>query len=226
MYQPSSPIPPTPATIQGRFPRILLPDPPSPLPQDNKLLALLPLMQQGVLLTSMTQGIYGKRFCQAQVFWTGPHATSPGPHKLAQNTEPVLLFSKDVFKQREEALTAKPSARLQLLTGFFFPSCTTRTGPLPLQRRRAAPVWLHAVFWRRAEQHRRPVCEAHHSQGECSFHTFSEFGFTSSLFLAVSYHIALFSVYPKFRTIERNNQISYDSRKKYTYKKQLALRYP
>ncbi|TNM96418.1 hypothetical protein fugu_016079 [Takifugu bimaculatus] len=100
MYQPSSPIPPIPATIQGRFPRILLPDPPSSLPQDDRLLTLLPLMQQGVLLTSMTQGIYGKRFCQAQVFWSGPHTTSPGPHKLDQNTEPVLLFSKDVFKQQ------------------------------------------------------------------------------------------------------------------------------
>uniref|UniRef100_A0A674MIG1 Interferon regulatory factor 9 n=1 Tax=Takifugu rubripes TaxID=31033 RepID=A0A674MIG1_TAKRU len=97
MYQPSSPIPPIPATIQGRFPRILLPDPPS---QDDRLLTLLPLMQQGVLLTSMTQGIYGKRSCQAQVFWSGPHTTSPGPHKLDQNTEPVLLFSKDVFKQQ------------------------------------------------------------------------------------------------------------------------------
>lgn len=114
MYQPSSPIPPLPATIQGRFPRILLPDPPSSLPQDDKLLTLLPLMQQGVLLTSMTQGIYGKRSCPAQVFWTGPHTTSSGPHKLDQNTEPVLLFSKDVFKQREEALTAKLSPRLHL----------------------------------------------------------------------------------------------------------------
>lgn len=103
MYQPSSPIPPTPAVIKGRFPRILLPDPPSSLPQDNDLLTLLPLMQQGVLLTSMTQGIYGKRFCQGQVFWTGPHATSLGPHKLDLNTEPVLLFSKDVFRQREDS---------------------------------------------------------------------------------------------------------------------------
>lgn len=118
MYQPSSPIPPAPATMQGRFTRILLPDPPSSLPRDTKLLTLLPLMQQGVLLTSMTQGIYGKRSCQAQVFWTGPHTTSPGPHKLDQNAEPVLLFSKDVFKQREEALTAQLSPRLHLLTFF------------------------------------------------------------------------------------------------------------
>lgn len=146
MYQPSSPIPPTPATIQGRFPRILLPDPPSSLPQDNKLLTLLPLMQQGVLLTSMNQGIYGKRSCQAQMFWTGPHTTSPGPHKLDQNTEPVLLFSKEVFKQREEALTAKAFSETSFIN-FFFLSRTTRTGPLPLERRRAARVWHHAVFW-------------------------------------------------------------------------------
>lgn len=106
MYLPSSPILPTPA-IRGRFPRILLPDPPSSLPTEHELFRLLPSMQQGVVLTSMSQGVYGKRFCQGRVFWTGPHTSSPGPHEMERNTEPVLLFSKDVFKQREESLPAQ-----------------------------------------------------------------------------------------------------------------------
>lgn len=106
MYPPSSPIPPTPAIIGGRFPRILLPDPPSSLPAEHGLFKLLPFLEHGVVLTSMTQGVYGKRFCQGRVFWTGPHTTSPGPHKMKQNTNPVLLFSKDVFRQREELLAA------------------------------------------------------------------------------------------------------------------------
>lgn len=111
MYQLSSLIPPTPAVIGGRFPRILLPDPPPSLPPEHELFTLLPFMQQGVVLTSMTQGVYGKRFCQARVFWTGPHTSLPGPHKMERNTEPVLLFSKDVFKQRE----GSPRARIWLV---------------------------------------------------------------------------------------------------------------
>lgn len=123
MYLPSSPIPPTPAVIKGRFPRILLPDPPSSLPTDHHLFTLLPFMQHGVVLTSMTQGVYGKRFCQGRVFWTGPHMASPGPHKLDQNTEPVLLFSKDAFRQREESLTANilPSLCWHFYQYFFCP---------------------------------------------------------------------------------------------------------
>lgn len=104
MYLPASPIPPTPAGLKGRFPRILLPKPLSTLLEASRLqdlLTLLPFMVRGVVLTSTPQGVYGRRLCQGRVFWTGPHTTAPGPHKMERNTEPVLLFSKDVFKQRE-----------------------------------------------------------------------------------------------------------------------------
>ncbi|CAF98734.1 unnamed protein product, partial [Tetraodon nigroviridis] len=158
LYLPSSPLPPTPAGIGGRFPRLLLPDPPTSLPAEHGLFKLLPFMQHGVVLTSMTQGVYGKRFCQGRVFWTGPHTTSPGPHKMEQNTEPVLLFSKDVFKQQLDHFRSK--------------------------RRRAASVWHHAVFGRRAERRRRPVGEAHHSEGEGS--GFQHLCF--SLSVAAGYH--------------------------------------
>lgn len=102
-YQPSSAAPPTSAILK-RFPRIPLPEPPSTLPAGPELQALftlLPFMERGVVLTSTPQGIYGRRFCQGRVFWTGPHTTEPGLHKMERNTEPVLLFSKDAFKQRE-----------------------------------------------------------------------------------------------------------------------------
>ncbi|XP_023269019.1 interferon regulatory factor 9-like isoform X2 [Seriola lalandi dorsalis] len=102
-YLPSSPVPPTPAALKVRFPRIPLPEPPSTLPAGQELQALftlLPFMEKGVLLTSGRQGVYGKRFCQGRVFWTGPHTTTPGLHKMERNNEPVLLFSKDVFKQQ------------------------------------------------------------------------------------------------------------------------------
>lgn len=103
-YLPHSPAPPTPAALKGGFPRIPLPEPPSTLPAGPELQALftlLPFMERGVVLTSTPQGVYGKRFCQGRVFWTGPHTTMPGLHKMERNTEPVLLFSKDTFKQRE-----------------------------------------------------------------------------------------------------------------------------
>ncbi|XP_029384507.1 interferon regulatory factor 9 isoform X2 [Echeneis naucrates] len=103
MYLPSSMVPPTPAALKDRFPRIPLPEPPSSLPagqQRQALLTLLPFMERGVVLTSTPQGIYGKRFCQGRVFWTGPHMTTPGLHKMERNNEPVLLFSKDIFKQQ------------------------------------------------------------------------------------------------------------------------------
>lgn len=104
MYQPSAVVPPTSAILKGGFPRIPLPEPPSTLPTGQELQALftlLPFMERGVVLTSTPQGVYGRRFCQGRVFWTGPHTTEPGLHKMERNTEPVLLFSKDVFKQRE-----------------------------------------------------------------------------------------------------------------------------
>lgn len=102
-YLPSSLVPPTPAALKGRFPRIALPEPPSTLPAGQELQALftlLPFMEKGVVLTSTPQGVYGKRFCQGRVFWTGPHTTTPGLHKMERNTPPVLLFSRDAFKQQ------------------------------------------------------------------------------------------------------------------------------
>ncbi|XP_038588118.1 interferon regulatory factor 9 [Micropterus salmoides] len=104
-YQPSSLTPPTSADLKGRFPRIPLPQPPSTLPAGPELQALftlLPFMEKGVVLTSTPQGVYGKRFCQGRVFWTGPHTTTPELHKMERNTEPVMLFSKDTFKQQLE----------------------------------------------------------------------------------------------------------------------------
>ncbi|KAF3703870.1 Interferon regulatory factor 8 [Channa argus] len=103
MYLPASLVPPTPATLKARFPRIPLPEPPSTLPASQELQALftlLPFMEKGVALTSTAHGVYGKRFCQGRVFWTGPHTTTPGLHKMERNTEPVLLFSKETFKQQ------------------------------------------------------------------------------------------------------------------------------
>lgn len=105
LYPSSVKAAPVPAALAGGcFPRIFLPDPPDSLPpseEQRALSTLLPFMEHGVVLTSTTKGIYGRRFCQGRVFWTGPHTTAPGLHKMERNTEPVLLFSKDVFKQRE-----------------------------------------------------------------------------------------------------------------------------
>ncbi|XP_078136374.1 interferon regulatory factor 9 isoform X1 [Sander vitreus] len=102
LYSPPSPVPPTPAALKGGFPRIPLPEPPSTLPAVPELQALftlLPFMEKGVVLTATPRGVYGKRFCQGRVFWTGPHTTK-GLHKMERNTEPVMLFSKDCFKQQ------------------------------------------------------------------------------------------------------------------------------
>ncbi|XP_061615021.1 E3 ubiquitin-protein ligase RNF31-like [Phyllopteryx taeniolatus] len=101
LYVPSSsPVPPTPAP-DVCFPRIHLPEPPPSLPDDRAaLLSLLPFMEKGVALTSTQQGVYGRRFCRGRVFWTGPHTSSPGLRKMERNSEPVLLFSKDTFKQQ------------------------------------------------------------------------------------------------------------------------------
>ncbi|XP_068200092.1 E3 ubiquitin-protein ligase RNF31 [Antennarius striatus] len=102
-YLPSALTPPTPTVLNSRFPRIALPDPPPTLPpgpQVQALSVLLPFMEKGVVLTSTPQGVYGKRFCQGRVFWTGPHTTQPVHHKMERNQEPVLLFSKDAFRQQ------------------------------------------------------------------------------------------------------------------------------
>uniref|UniRef100_A0A3P9QH26 Interferon regulatory factor 9 n=1 Tax=Poecilia reticulata TaxID=8081 RepID=A0A3P9QH26_POERE len=102
LYLPSSSVPPTPAAL-CRFPRILLPEPPSTLPAGEELQALftlLPFMAKGIALTSTAQGVYGRRFCQGRIFWTGPHTTTPGLHRMERNMESVLLFSKDIFKQQ------------------------------------------------------------------------------------------------------------------------------
>ncbi|XP_034718274.1 interferon regulatory factor 9 isoform X2 [Etheostoma cragini] len=102
MYSPPSPVPPPPAALKGRFPRIPLPEPPCTLPAVPELQALftlLPFMEKGVVLTATPRGVYGKRFCQGRVFWTGPHTTT-GLHKMERNTDPVMLFSKDCFKQQ------------------------------------------------------------------------------------------------------------------------------
>ncbi|XP_027860562.1 interferon regulatory factor 9 [Xiphophorus couchianus] len=102
VYLPSSSVPPTPAAL-SRFPRILLPEPPSALPASEELQALftlLPFMAKGIALTSTAQGVYGRRFCQGRIFWTGPHTTTPGLHRMERNMESVLLFSKDIFKQQ------------------------------------------------------------------------------------------------------------------------------
>ncbi|KAM4606357.1 interferon regulatory factor 9 isoform 2-T2 [Polymixia lowei] len=104
-YLQPSPVPPTPASLMGGFPRIALPEPPSTLAtscstQLQALSTLLPYMERGVVLTTMTSGVYATRFCQGRVFWTGPHTATQGLHKMERNTEPVLLFSKDVFRQQ------------------------------------------------------------------------------------------------------------------------------
>ncbi|XP_021475911.2 interferon regulatory factor 9 isoform X2 [Oncorhynchus mykiss] len=102
-YLPSSPVPPT--LMMGGFPRIPLPESPSTLtsnpgigPQLQALSTLLPFMEKGVILTSTGAGIYAKRYCQGRVFWTGPHSTTTGPHKMNRAVEPVLLFDREAFK--------------------------------------------------------------------------------------------------------------------------------
>ncbi|XP_069015463.1 interferon regulatory factor 9 [Embiotoca jacksoni] len=103
-YLPSSLVPPTPTALRAlRFPRIPLPEPPSTLPTGEErqaLFTLLPFMEKGVVLTSTSKGVYGQRFCQGRVFWTGPHTTTPGLHKMERNMKPALLFCKETFKQQ------------------------------------------------------------------------------------------------------------------------------
>ncbi|XP_061569953.1 interferon regulatory factor 9 [Cololabis saira] len=102
-YLPGSSIPPTPAAMSSRFPRMLLPEPPQALPAGPELQALftlLPFMEKGMVLTSTPQGVYGRRFCQGRIFWAGPHTSTQSLHRMERNTEPVLLFSRDAFKQQ------------------------------------------------------------------------------------------------------------------------------
>ncbi|XP_034002572.1 interferon regulatory factor 9 [Trematomus bernacchii] len=103
LYLPPSSFPPAPAVLKGRFPRVPLPEPPPSLPAGPELqalLTLLPFMERGVVLTSTLGGVYGKRLCRGRVFWTGPHCSTPGLHKMERNTEPVMLFCKETFKQQ------------------------------------------------------------------------------------------------------------------------------
>lgn len=112
-YLPSPHCPPCDIT---NFPRVTLPDPRlSPAQGEAELGAierLLPFMDKGILLTILPQGVYGKRYCQGRVFWTGPHSP-PGLHKMERNTDPVLLFSKDVFKQQLDLFCANQGERPQ-----------------------------------------------------------------------------------------------------------------
>lgn len=103
-YLPSSPVPPT--LMVAGFPRIPLPDPPSTLtssigPQFQALSTLLPFLEKGVILTSTRTGVYAKRYCQGQVFWTGPHSATAGPHKMNHAVEPVRLFNREAFRMGE-----------------------------------------------------------------------------------------------------------------------------
>ncbi|KAL4631021.1 interferon regulatory factor 9 isoform X2 [Arapaima gigas] len=79
--------------------RIALPEPATSIPNHPAFSALLPFMEKGVLLASTNLGIYAQRYCQGRVFWTGPHMTEPGPHKLERTSRPVLLFSRQTFQQ-------------------------------------------------------------------------------------------------------------------------------
>lgn len=105
LYLPSALTPPCGVPLGTQFPRVTLPDPQPSLGRGEELQALhtlLPFMEQGIVLTSTKKGVYGKRFCRGRVFWTGPHSDT-GLHKMERKTEPVLLFSKEAFKQRESA---------------------------------------------------------------------------------------------------------------------------
>ncbi|XP_019897359.2 interferon regulatory factor 4 isoform X1 [Esox lucius] len=102
-YQPSLPVPPMPMT--DRFPCIQLPEPPSTLtsspgigPQLQALSNLLYLMEKGVMLTTSENGVYARRSCVGQIFWTGPHSATVGPHKMNRAVEPEKLFDKEVFR--------------------------------------------------------------------------------------------------------------------------------
>lgn len=114
-YLPSAHSAPSVVPQGANFPRVPLPEPLASLGQGAELQALhtlLPFMEKGILLTSTRKGIYGKRYCQGRVFWTGPHSES-GLHKMERYTEPVLLFSKDTFKQQLELFCTNRGERPQ-----------------------------------------------------------------------------------------------------------------
>uniref|UniRef100_A0A8C6SIR9 Interferon regulatory factor 9 n=1 Tax=Neogobius melanostomus TaxID=47308 RepID=A0A8C6SIR9_9GOBI len=115
LYLPTLHCPPSSIPQGTTFPRVSLPEPLPSLGQGEELQALhtlLPFMEKGVVLTATKTGVYGKRFCQGRVFWTGPHSQR-GLHKMERNTEPVLLFSKDTFKQQMELFCAQGGERPQ-----------------------------------------------------------------------------------------------------------------
>ncbi|KAJ3611853.1 hypothetical protein NHX12_021866 [Muraenolepis orangiensis] len=103
-YHNPLPLPPTPPSLMGGFPRVSLPEPPSGLPGIKEMLMLLSCMERGVALTSNNTGVYARRFCRGRVFWVGPHSNDwlGLPLKIQRNSEPVLIFSKEVFKQQLE----------------------------------------------------------------------------------------------------------------------------
>ncbi|KAJ0059967.1 hypothetical protein NL108_016976, partial [Boleophthalmus pectinirostris] len=114
-YLRSTLCPPSAVPQGAQFPRVPLPEPGPSLGQGEELAALhtlLPFMEKGILLTSTKRGVYGKRFCQGRVFWTGPHSDA-GLHKMERNTEPVLLFCKDTFKQQLELFCSNGGDRPQ-----------------------------------------------------------------------------------------------------------------
>ncbi|XP_077592723.1 interferon regulatory factor 9 [Stigmatopora nigra] len=96
---PSSLVPPTPAP-DAFFPRVHLPQPPEDAPES--LLSLLAFMEKGVVLTCTSRGVYGKRFCQGHIYWTGPQGSPSGVRKMDRDAGPVLLFDKDAFKKELE----------------------------------------------------------------------------------------------------------------------------
>ncbi|XP_053714731.1 interferon regulatory factor 9 isoform X1 [Synchiropus splendidus] len=100
LYLPTPLIPPTLAAVRDRFTPVPLPEPPPELklgPETQALRDLLPFMEKGVMLTSTDQGVYGSRSCSGRVFWAG-HSLTAEPHKLERKVRPVLLFSKEAFK--------------------------------------------------------------------------------------------------------------------------------
>lgn len=114
-YLRSAVCPPSAVPQGAQFPRVALPEPPSSLGPGEELAALhtlLPFMEKGIVLTSTKRGVYGRRFCQGRVFWTGPHS-EPALHKMERNMEPVLLFCKHTFKQQLELFCANEGERPQ-----------------------------------------------------------------------------------------------------------------
>lgn len=98
-FLPPSPAPPS-VNCSG-FPRVPLPPPPSDLTsnQISSISTLLPYMDGGVVLTTLSQGVYAKRLCQGRVFWRGPHTLTNTASKMERGVKPTLIFNKQLFKQ-------------------------------------------------------------------------------------------------------------------------------